>query len=419
MLKKTLIRLLVLAGPLLILLGLPDTALAWGPGFHMVTGNWLIQNLSMLSPEFAAAITAHPGLFLQGCLSADIFIGKGCVAKEGHSHNWKSGLLLLDKAHTKAKLAYALGYMSHLAADTVAHNVFIPGNFQWAYSLEAAQGGRDDSRIINPAKAGGLSRGKMAHVFLEMKADNALTWDRKQALQSFKAAGSKGAERMLMRSMNQKYWLFQIKKQLYRGSIALGGCSLRSAMRSLRNLGKLDNIVKGNNLSNLHSYLDQARDPACPDFPLQPFAVPEGIAAAGQRPPVLFSLGQQDKAREEQDGERKTGKTAKPGKNTPPPTTPLGDLLVVSARAVADMLRDPYSTRVRNLDPVGTQALARASRGLGPREVMPVRLSKDEGCDENAPHFHARWPRAAAEVLLELPPVNPGTLREDIKKEEA
>lgn len=411
---------LALAGPLLILLGLPDTALAWGPGFHMVTGNWLIQNLSMLSPEFAAAIAAHPGLFLQGCLSADIFIGKGCVAKEGHSHNWKSGLLLLDKAHTKAKLAYALGYLSHLAADTVAHNVFIPGNFQWAYSLEAARGS-DDSRIINPAKAGGLGRGKMAHVFLEMKADKALTWDRKQALESFKAAGSKGAERMLMRSLNQKYWLFQLKKQLYRGSIALGGCGLRSATRSVRNLGKLDNIVKGNNLSNLHSYLDQAKDPANPDFPLRPFAVPEGIAAAGQPPPVLFSLGQDkppDKARAEQGDGQKDNK-GKAGKKAPPPSTPLGDLLVVSARAVADMLRDPYSTRVRNLDPVGTQALARASRGLGPREVMPVRLAKDEGADENAPHFHARWPRAAAEVLLELPPVNPGTLRQDIKKEES
>ncbi|MDR1124983.1 MAG: zinc dependent phospholipase C family protein [Deltaproteobacteria bacterium] len=413
MLKKTLIRLpVLLIGPLLVLLGLPEDALAWGPGVHMVTGNWLIQNLSMLSPEFAAAIAAHPGLFLQGCLSADIFIGKGCVAKEGHSHNWKSGLLLLDKAHTKAKLAYALGYLSHLAADTVAHNVFIPGNFQWAYSLEAARGS-DDSKIINPAKAGGLGRGKMAHVFLEMKADKALTWDRKQALESFKAAGSKGAERMLMRSLNQKYWLFQLKKRLYRGSIALGGCGLRSAMRSLRNLGRLDAVVKGNNLANLHSYLDQADDPAHPAFPLQPFALPEGIAAAGQPPPVMFSP--LTFLPDPQAAGPATAEKAR--KNLPPPTTPLGDLLVVSARAVADLLRDPCGTRVRNLDPVGTQALARASRGLGPREVMPVRLGSEAARGEDAPHIHARWPRAAAEVLLELPPINPGRLREDVKKE--
>ena len=110
-------------------LALPEEVLAWGPGVHMVTGNWVLQNLTALSPAMAALLMRYPGQFLHGCLSADIFIGKGSVAREGHSHNWDSAFALLRRADRGRRKAYAYGYLAHLAADTVAHNVYVPESF--------------------------------------------------------------------------------------------------------------------------------------------------------------------------------------------------------------------------------------------------------------------------------------------------
>lgn len=63
----------------------PGQAFAWGPGVHMVTGNWILQNLAFLPPLMGATLMQYPGQFLHGCLSADIFIGKGSAPKKGGS----------------------------------------------------------------------------------------------------------------------------------------------------------------------------------------------------------------------------------------------------------------------------------------------------------------------------------------------
>jgi len=47
---------------------LPQQALAWGPGAHMVAGNWILQNLTVLSGAAAEALMHYPGQFLYGSL---------------------------------------------------------------------------------------------------------------------------------------------------------------------------------------------------------------------------------------------------------------------------------------------------------------------------------------------------------------
>ncbi|MDL2307747.1 zinc dependent phospholipase C family protein [Desulfovibrio sp. OttesenSCG-928-C06] len=291
------------------LLALPEAALAWGPGVHMVTGNWLLQNLTALPSGLASAIMSHPGLFLQGCLSADIFIGKGCVAKEGHSHNWSTGLGLLERAHTRQKLAYAAGYLSHLAADTVAHNVYVPGAFGTA-----------------PGKS--VNRGKLAHVYLEIQADNSVNWDYRDALDVFRESGSRAAERMLARAMGQTAWLFWVKKHIFRGSINFGG---RKGWRA--SMQALDSALNG-------------------------------------------------RRREAE----------------------LQALLTISTRAIVDLLRDPYDSVVRTLDPVGTEALADVAAGFAkpalPSLVVDLPLIS-AGHDFDPAESIFSLPG----VLLELPPV--------------
>ena len=173
----------------------------------MVTGNWVLQNLTALPPSVAEPLLRFPGLFLYGCLSADIFIGKGCVAKEGHSHNWESALALLERANTMERRAWAYGYLSHLAADTVAHNVFVPHFMAAAPALVCV-------------------RSKMAHVYVEMQADRMLFWDKNDALASFRQRGSRDVSRMLWKTLRKNPLKFRLQSGVYQGSIAVGGSAL-------------------------------------------------------------------------------------------------------------------------------------------------------------------------------------------------
>jgi len=61
--------------------------------------------------------------YLYGNLMADIIIGKKYMAKEKNTHSWEVGLSLLENAGHPHQEAFALGYLSHLAADTVAHDI--------------------------------------------------------------------------------------------------------------------------------------------------------------------------------------------------------------------------------------------------------------------------------------------------------
>ncbi|MDL2317452.1 zinc dependent phospholipase C family protein [Desulfovibrio sp. OttesenSCG-928-A18] len=199
----------------LLLVLCPDAAQAWGPGVHMVTGNWLLQNLSLLPGAMALLLGAHSRHFVHGLLSPDIFIGKGCKAVQGHSHNWESGFSLLERARQPRERAFALGYLSHLAADTVAHNLFVPGLL---HTLPGA--------------------GKWAHVYLEIQADRLIRWDSGPALLAFKGRDSKESMRLLGRVMRQKTLPFWMKKSLYTGSMSLGGSAVWR-----QSMGLVDRLV--------------------------------------------------------------------------------------------------------------------------------------------------------------------------------
>lgn len=195
----------------------PEPAQAWGPGAHMVMGDWVLRNAGLLPVWVAEPLLRFPGLFLHGCLSADIFIGKGSVAKKGHSHNWESGLALLDKAGTTQRKAYAYGYLAHLAADTVAHGVYVP--------------------YLMPASPG---NGKMAHVYIEMQADRMLAWSGRHALSAFRQSGSRDVSRMLWKTLRKNPFKFKLQSGVYQGSIAVGGSALWR-----RSLDVMDRVFPG------------------------------------------------------------------------------------------------------------------------------------------------------------------------------
>jgi hypothetical protein len=54
---------------------------------------------------------------------ADIIIGKKYMPREKNSHSWQVGLSLLESSTKQQQKAFSYGYLSHLAADTVAHRI--------------------------------------------------------------------------------------------------------------------------------------------------------------------------------------------------------------------------------------------------------------------------------------------------------
>jgi hypothetical protein len=105
---------------------LVDDAWAWGPAIHTAIACRILQNGIAILPAIAEIIKSFPREFVYGSLSADFFVGKGTKPKEGHSHNWQTGFRLLHKSRGDQEAAYAYGFLSHLAADVIAHNYFVP-----------------------------------------------------------------------------------------------------------------------------------------------------------------------------------------------------------------------------------------------------------------------------------------------------
>jgi len=114
--------LLCLAGLLL----LPDPAWAWGPATHVYLGTGVLDSLSLLPAAVRTLVSAYPYDFLYGSVAADISLAKKYVPEGRHCHHWHIGEEIFHRAETDRLRAVGLGYLAHLAADTIAHNVFVP-----------------------------------------------------------------------------------------------------------------------------------------------------------------------------------------------------------------------------------------------------------------------------------------------------
>ncbi len=111
----------------LILFLAPDLAYAWGPATHLQFSLEILNNLALIAPSIAAIIGKHRNDFLYGAMAADIIVGKKFMIEyHHHCHNWKVGQKILNQASTEGQIACAYGYLSHLAADVISHNYFVP-----------------------------------------------------------------------------------------------------------------------------------------------------------------------------------------------------------------------------------------------------------------------------------------------------
>ncbi len=116
----------MLAAALLLLVLLPATAHAWTPGTHVYLGEAVLRSLAQLPDSVADLLRAFPYDFLYGSIAADTSMAKKYVPTGRHCHSWTVGLEIHDAAPDEPMRAFALGYLAHLAADSIAHNHFVP-----------------------------------------------------------------------------------------------------------------------------------------------------------------------------------------------------------------------------------------------------------------------------------------------------
>jgi len=104
----------------------PATAHAWTPGTHVYLGEAVLRSLALLPPAVASLLREFPYDFLYGSIAADTSIAKKYAPAGRHCHSWKVGMEILESARDEPLRAFSLGYLAHLAADSVAHNYFVP-----------------------------------------------------------------------------------------------------------------------------------------------------------------------------------------------------------------------------------------------------------------------------------------------------
>jgi hypothetical protein len=115
-----------LAAAVFAILAWPSDAQAWGPLAHLNFSAQALGNLSVVQPSVRMLLQDFGNEFLYGSLAADIVVGKNMARYLYHCHNWRVGFNVYEQAKPGGEQAFALGFLAHLSADTVAHNYFVP-----------------------------------------------------------------------------------------------------------------------------------------------------------------------------------------------------------------------------------------------------------------------------------------------------
>ena len=138
--------------PFALALALLAIALAvpgWGPGHHLEFAERVWRRRRELLPgDRARLLDEQRDAYFYGNIAADIINMKAYGGHRNHCHRWPIVEEMRSQVVDAAGEAFVLGYLSHLAADTIAHNHFVPYH------------------LVRYARLKGLG-----HVYWEMNAD--------------------------------------------------------------------------------------------------------------------------------------------------------------------------------------------------------------------------------------------------------
>lgn len=84
--------------------------------------------MPLLDPRLQSAIKRFPELVMAGACLPDLAI---VSHRYRHTHLWENAQQLMMMANTDEETAIAIGYVSHLYVDVIAHNHFVPAHEAW------------------------------------------------------------------------------------------------------------------------------------------------------------------------------------------------------------------------------------------------------------------------------------------------
>ena len=168
----------------------------WGPGIHLHIGNKLLNDTE-LEPKKKEIICNNKKEFLYGTIAPDITLGKKYIKDlEKHSHIWKTGFNVVKKARTDKELALGYGYLTHLAADVIAHNYYLPKELLLANGLR-----------------------NFRHTILEMKVDMILYHDTYELIENVLKENYKKEDEYLKKIISKATLPFGINKKIFEYSL--------------------------------------------------------------------------------------------------------------------------------------------------------------------------------------------------------
>lgn len=99
----------------------------WGPGQHLEFAERVHRRRQETLPKDVSLLLGEEKpAYCYGSIAADIINFKAYGGDYNHCHRWTIIDEMRELAETPAQEAFVFGYLSHLAADTVAHNHFVP-----------------------------------------------------------------------------------------------------------------------------------------------------------------------------------------------------------------------------------------------------------------------------------------------------
>jgi hypothetical protein len=114
-----------LAAAILLIFDVAE-ALAWGPAVHAGIAHSVLGQMALIPAGVAAILAKHRLSYIYGNIAADVVFAKRMSRVKQFCHHWSTGFSLLEAAEDDGDKAFAYGYLSHLAADTVAHGKYVP-----------------------------------------------------------------------------------------------------------------------------------------------------------------------------------------------------------------------------------------------------------------------------------------------------
>ncbi len=170
---------------------IPSLSFAWGPMTHMYLGSEIYSYAPLIPAGIMALLRKYRQDFLYGNLMADMILGKKYLPDDKSSHNWDVGLKLMEQAKRGPEKAFVYGYLSHLAADTVAHEALT-----------------DDKWDVG-------------HAWIEMKADSLIHKAYWLESVTINRAVQRRNDRFLESSLDRFIFSFNTNKRIYKGMVFL------------------------------------------------------------------------------------------------------------------------------------------------------------------------------------------------------